>query len=108
MRWRTVLVVILLLLVPVLSGPSTAVEQRVSAPATGSAKGNDAYWPYDGNGGTDAQHYNVNVVYDFPTGTLAGRTVVTMRAKQALSAVYLDLLLPVTGAKVDGRAARYT
>ena len=108
MRWRTVLVVILLLLVPVLSGPSTAVEQRESAPTAGSAKGGDGYWPYDGNGGTDAQHYNVNVVYDFPTGTLAGRTVVTMRAKQALSAVYLDLLLPVTGAKVDGRAARYT
>lgn len=98
--------VILLLLLPALSGASTAAER--SAASTGSATGPDGYWPYDGNGGTDAQHYNVNVVYDFPTGTLAGRTVVTMRATQRLSAVYLDLLLPVTGAKVDGRTARFT
>lgn len=105
MRWRTLLVMMLLLLVPVLSGPTTAAERSAAA---GSARGFDNYWPYDGNGGTDAQHYNVNVVYDFATGTLAGRTVVTMRAIEDLTSVYLDLLLPVSGAKVDGRTARFT
>lgn len=97
--------VILLLLVPALSGPSTAAERQSTV---GSPKGIDSYWPHDGNGGTDAQHYNVNVDYDFASGTLTGRTVVTMRATQDLTSVYLDLLLPVTSAKVDGRVARTT
>jgi aminopeptidase N len=105
MRWRTLLVVTLLLLVPALSGPTTAAQKQAT---TGSYKGIDGYWSRDGNGGTDVQHYGINVRYDFTSGVLTGRTVVTMRSTQALSAVHLDLLLPVTGAKVDGRTARVT
>ncbi len=101
MRWRIVLVVLLVLLVPGLSGAAA----RSASP--GTPTGPDAYWKYDGNGGTDALRYDVNVVYDFPTGKLRGRTTVLMRATQDLSSFTLDLLLPVSAVSVDGRAARF-
>jgi aminopeptidase N len=104
MRARTVLVVILLLLVPGLSGAGAASQTA----GPGSPVGPDPYWKYDGNGGTDALHYNVQVSYDFAARTLRGRTVVTMRAKQDLTSLTLDLLLPVSAVKVDGRVARFS
>lgn len=103
MRLRTVLVVILLLLVPGLSGAGAA--SLTAGP--GSPVGPDPYWKYDGNGGTDALRYNIQVSYDFSARTLRGRTVVTMRAKQDLTSFTLDLLLPVQAVKVDGRTARF-
>jgi aminopeptidase N len=107
MRWRIVLVVLLSLLVPGLSGASA--EERVSLRAvSGSPNGPDAYWPRDGNGGTNALRYNIHVTYDFRSRKLWGRTVATMRAQEALSSFHLDLLLPVSRVRVNGRAARFS
>lgn len=116
MRHRLGLGALLLMLVPALSGlpaagvgplapPAVAAEQ---APVAGSATGPDPYWPLDGNGGTDARHYDVRVAYDFARGVLRGRTTVSMRATRALSSFHLDLLLPVTAVKVNGVAARFS
>lgn len=112
MRLRTVLVVILLLLVPGLTGAvagaGTASTSSVVAGTAGSPVGPDPYWKYDGNGGTDALRYNIHVTYGFGTRTLHGRTVIAMRAKQDLTSFTLDLLLPVSAVRVDGRAARFS
>lgn len=101
MRWRIVLVVLLLLLVPGFSGAAV----RTAAP--GGSTGPDPYWKFDGNGGTDALRYDVRVSYDFSRARLSGRTIVTLRAKRDLSSLNLDLLLPVSAVTVDGRRARF-
>lgn len=88
------------------AAPVTA--RSASAPAPGSIKGPDPYWPYDGNGGTNALHYDVRVAYNFAEKVLSGRTVITMRANQDLSSFSLDLLLPTSAVKVDGRTARFS
>ncbi len=102
MRWRIVLVVLLLLLVPGLSGASAR-----TAPTAGGGNGPDPYWALDGNGSTDALRYDVRVGYDFARGRLSGRTIVTMRAQKDLASLNLDLLLPVSAVTVDGRRARF-
>ncbi len=123
MRWRTLLVVFLVLCLPGLAGAAVASEDdAVPAPrgaaatkaASGassavrsSERGPDSYWPKDGNGGTDARHYDIRVRYDFAKGLLTGRTTVTMRATTSLRSFSLDLLLPVTSVKVDGKRARF-
>ena len=73
----------------------------------GSGRGPDPYWPKDGNGGTDAQHYDIRVRYDFASGRLRGRTAITMTALTDLRSLSLDLLLPATSVRVDGRRARF-
>ncbi|HWJ09707.1 MAG TPA: M1 family metallopeptidase [Nocardioides sp.] len=103
MRARTVLLVILLLLAPGLSGAGAASLKA----GPGSPAGPDPYWSYDGNGGTNALRYDIAVSYDFAARTLRGRAVVTMQAKQDLTSFTLDLLLPVQAVKVDGRVARF-
>ena len=77
------------------------------APVAGSDRGPDPYWPLDGNGGTDARHYDIRVGYDFRAGRLTGRTAITMVATADLRSLSLDLLLPVTDVRVDGRPARF-
>lgn len=82
-------------------------SERAVQPAPGSAQGTDPYWPQDGNGGTDAQHYRITVGYDFARGRLTGRTAITMTATADLSSLSLDLLLPATAVWVDNRAAKF-
>ncbi|MCX6401466.1 MAG: M1 family metallopeptidase [Propionibacteriales bacterium] len=108
MRWRTVLVVILLLLVPGFSGAAATDFRDSGAPVAGSIKGPDPYWPFDGNGGTNALHYDVRVFYNFEEKILAGRTIITMRATTDLSSFSLDLLLPTSSVKVNGKAALFS
>ncbi|MEV5003754.1 M1 family metallopeptidase [Nocardioides sp. LML1-1-1.1] len=103
MRWRIVLVVLLLVLVPGFSGAAV----RTAAPSGGGGSGPDPYWKLDGNGGTNALRYDVRVGYDFSRARLSGRTIVTMRATKDLYSLNLDLLLPVSGVTVDGRKARF-
>lgn len=100
-RWRLLLVLVLALVV---AGPSLAGADDTDR---GSSRGPDPYWPLDGNGGTDARHYDIRVSYDFAERVLAGRTTIRMRAKQALSSFSLDLLLPVRSVTVDGRPATF-
>ncbi|GAA3536839.1 M1 family metallopeptidase [Nocardioides daeguensis] len=92
------------------AGPSPAAASEAGEAGDvgdGSAQGTDPYWPLDGNGGTDAQHYDVRVRYDFASGKLWGRTAIAMTATADLRSFSLDLLLPATAVRVDGRKARF-
>lgn len=101
------LLLALLLCLPGAVPASALPGVEASDYGNGTAQGTDPYWPLDGNGGTDAQHYDVRVRYDFATGRLRGRTAITMTATADLRSFSLDLLLPTTAVKVDGRKARF-
>ncbi|MFC8349228.1 M1 family metallopeptidase [Streptomyces sp. NPDC057280] len=80
-----------------------------SAPTPGGAGLGDPYFPLLGNGGFDARHYALDVAYNPDTDRLDGRTTLTARATQNLSAFDLDLQqLEVTRVEVNGRRARFT
>jgi aminopeptidase N len=69
----------------------------------------DPYFPLEGNGGYDAQHYDVDFSYDLATKRLDGTTYVTARATQDLSRFDLDLQqLDVSKVTVDGRDAKFS
>ncbi|MGW7545572.1 M1 family metallopeptidase [Streptomyces sp. NPDC054770] len=79
------------------------------APTPGADGIGDPYFPQLGNGGFDARHYDLDVAYAPDTGRLDGRTTLTARATQNLSAFDLDLQkLEVTKVEVNGRRARFT
>ncbi|UNO39811.1 M1 family metallopeptidase [Streptomyces sp. MST-110588] len=83
------------------------------AAAPGAAPGapgvGDSYFPLLGNGGYDALHYDLGVSYDPASGRLDGRTTLTARATQDLSAFNLDLQkLTVTSIRVNGHRAEFT
>jgi aminopeptidase N len=80
-----------------------------SAPTPGAEGTGDTYFPQLGNGGFDARHYALDVAYDPDTDRLDGRTTLTARATQNLSAFDLDLQkLEVTRVEVNGRRAAFT
>ena len=85
--------------------PTTAAEQ---APAPGAAGIGDPYFPKDGNGGYDVEHYDVHVErYDLRTTALSGWTEITARATQHLSSFHLDLMLDVDAVTVNGVPAAF-
>ena len=47
----------------------------------------DPYFPLDGNGGYDVQHYDLDVKYDPETDVLTGEATIEARATQNLSAL---------------------
>lgn len=113
---RTTLLALLLgVLVPVSAsahegGRTTGAEPAVArahAPSVGSAGVGDTYFPKDGNGGIDVRHYDIRNRYDFASGTLRGRTVLTLVAKKDLRRFNLDFLLKTTSVVVDGRPAKF-
>ncbi|MGD1220256.1 M1 family metallopeptidase [Streptomyces krungchingensis] len=80
-----------------------------SAPTPGADGIGDPYFPQLGNGGFDARHYDLDVAYNPDTDRLDGRTTITARATQSLSAFDLDLQkLDVTKVEVNGRRADFT
>ena len=75
----------------------------------GAAGAGDPYFPLDGNGGYDVQHYLLDVTYDPATDVLTGVATITARATQNLSAFNLDFEgLVVRSIKVDGRSADWS
>lgn len=85
----------------------------VAAPATGEptpgASGiGDPYYPLDGNGGYDAEHYDIQTRYSLRSGVLSGTTTITAVATQDLSAFNLDFLLRTLTVTVDGQAAQFS
>jgi peptidase M1-like protein/immune inhibitor InhA-like protein len=57
----------------------------------GAAGVGDAYYPQDGNGGYDVQHYGLDLGYDPPTDRLTGVATIKATATQNLSSFNLDL-----------------
>ena len=69
----------------------------------------DPYFPLEGNGGYDAQHYFLKLAYDPATKVLGGTVHMLARATQDLSRFDLDFQqLTVRSVTVNGRAATYT
>ncbi len=91
----------------VLSAVPAQAREAADAPTAGAAGLGDPYFPLDGNGGIDVQHYDVRDAYDFRSGRLSGRTTLTVRATQDLSRFNLDFLLQVSQVKVDGAKASF-
>lgn len=88
--------------------PGPAPDTTVYTP--GAATLDDPLFPTIGNGGYDAEHYDLDLTYlDFTTRQLRGIATITARATQNLSAFSLDLQgLAVAAVTVDGRAAPFT
>ena len=96
-----VVAVVLMALLPL---PSTADD----AASYGSEGIGDPYFPLDGNGGIDVQHYDVHDSYRLPDRWLAGWTRLTLRATDTLAGFQLDFLLPVQEVLVDGAAVDWS
>ena len=70
---------------PATTDPVTPVDFEPGAAGIG-----DSYFPLDGNGGYDVQHYDLDLAYAPDTDVLSGTTTVTATATQNLSAFNLD------------------
>lgn len=90
----------------VLGSPALAMASDF---APGAAGLGDPYFPLDGNGGYDAEHYRLRLRYDPGSGRLDGVASIQARATQSLSQFNFDLDgLQVLGAEVDGCAAGWS
>jgi hypothetical protein len=75
----------------------------------GAAGLGDPYFPLDGNGGYDVQHYRLALTYDPDTDVLTGKATIRAVAKQNLSRFNLDFDgLTVDSIKVAGRSAEWS
>lgn len=77
-----------LALVPAAPQPGFAADCPEFTP--GAAGIGDPYYPFDGNGGYDVQHYDLDLAYDPQTGVLSGAATIEAVATQNLSAFNLD------------------
>src|SRR5262245_20271662 len=69
----------------------------------------DPYFPLEGNGGYDVQHYELTFSYDPATDGLDAVNEITATATQGLSRFDLDLQqLTVNSVDVDGKKASFT
>ena len=83
-------------------------RSRTRAPP-GAAGAGDPYFPLDGNGGYDAQHYTLDLRYNPATDTLGGTARIEIKATQDLSRFNLDFEgLTVHSVEVDRRPATWT
>src|SRR3954462_7136409 len=75
----------------------------------GTAGLGDPYFPLEGNGGYDVQHYDLRFSYDPATDRLDALNKITARATQNLSRFDLDFQqLTVKGVEVNDRTASFT
>src|SRR3954471_19457950 len=86
--------------------PAASAQAGYSPGAQGIG---DPYFPLEGNGGYDVQHYDLSFSYDPATDRLDGLNKITATATQNLSRFDLDLQqLTVMGVEVNDRAASFT
>jgi hypothetical protein len=72
----------------------------------GAAGIGDPYFPSDGNGGYDVQHYDLAVTYDPATNQLTGVATIQAKATQNLSAFNFDFVgLRLRSVTVNGTSA---
>ncbi len=86
---------------------SLALCSTANAQSPGARSLGDRLLPLIGNGGYDAQHYDLTINYDPAANSMVSSTDITLRATQALSEFSLDLHrnLTVAGVTIDGVAA---
>src|SRR3954452_1201870 len=91
-----------------LIGASLALAPAAQAASPGASGLGDPYFPLEGNGGYDAQHYDLALSYDPASDRLDGVATISARALQDLSSFDLDLQqLDVSWVTVNGRRARF-
>jgi hypothetical protein len=74
----------------------------------GAAGAGDPYFPLDGNGGYDTEHYLLDLQYDPATDVIGGSATIRASATQNLSRFNLDLEgLTVHSVEVNDRAAAW-
>jgi hypothetical protein len=96
-------VVLCLTTAPLVSG---APPSSFSAGSSGLG---DPYFPLDGNGGYDVQHYDLTLTYDPATDRLTGIATITAQATQNLSAFNLDFIgMRLRSLTVNGGSAKTT
>jgi aminopeptidase N len=79
-----------------------------AAARPGAAGIGDPYFPKDGNGGYDVQHYGLDIAYTPKTKRLSGTATITAIATQDLSRWNFDFrTLRVRSVTVDGRSAKW-
>ena len=78
------------------------------AASPGSSGLGDPYYPADGNGGYDVDHYDLHLTYRPSTGVLSGTTTIKATAVQDLSAFNLDFALAASAVKVNGANATFS
>lgn len=77
-------------------------------PGAGSPGLGDSLYPRLGNGGYDAQHYDLAITYDPTEEILSGTSTMTALAVQDLSAFNLDMAaLLASAVRVDGQPAMF-
>src|SRR3954452_14536549 len=87
--------------------PSAAAQSGGYSP--GAPGIGDPYFPLEGNGGYDVQHYDLTFSYDPATDRLDGLNKSSARATQNLSRFDLDLQqLEVKSVDVNGQSATFT
>ncbi|WP_394827746.1 M1 family metallopeptidase [Pendulispora albinea] len=94
---------IMLGIATVLLGGSAIAAGGPGAPGLG-----DPYYPNDGNGGYDVDHYDLRLTYRPSSDQLSGTTTIKATAVQDLTAFNLDFALSVSAINVNGAAARFT
>ncbi|MBB5788693.1 M1 family metallopeptidase [Jiangella mangrovi] len=96
--------------------PASAADGQSSRPAPGGSGAGDAYFPFAGNGGYDAVHYDLDLRYQPPaaapaplTGQLTAVATVTIVPTRHLTSLNLDLRgLTVESVVVKNRPASFT
>lgn len=91
------------LAVVLFASPAAAATGSPGAPGLG-----DSYYPLDGNGGYDAQHYDIRLSYEPSTDRLFGTTTILAKATQDLSRFNLDFLLKVSSVRVNNVPAGFS
>jgi aminopeptidase N len=92
-----------------LAAGATAAIAQTAGYSPGAPGIGDPYFPLEGNGGYDVQHYDLRFSYDPATDRLDALNKITARATQNLSRFDLDFQqLTVKGVDVNDRAASFT
>ncbi len=87
-------------------GPATA---QTTSFTPGSSGGADPYFPLQGNGGYDVQHYDIVFSYNPATKRMSGTTYITAVATQNLSRFNLDFTgLTVRTVKLNRSVATFS
>jgi hypothetical protein len=106
MMRKLVLIAVVVGLIAGVPGAALGAPPQFSAGAAGIG---DPYFPLDGNGGYDVQHYDLRVTYDPATDRLAGEATIVAVATQSLSTFNLDFVgLRLRSITVNGTSASAT
>ena len=103
------IVCLLVLIAACLAAGATPALAQTAGYSPGAPGIGDPYFPLEGNGGYDVQHYDLSFSYDPATDRLDALNKITATATQNLSRFDLDFQqLTVKGVDVNDRAASFT